>query len=204
MESNDVDGQANSLVPTTLREILVTLEPFKDGRNRISISRDTVFEDSVAIFKNTGYDMRKPCKIVFEGEPALDGGGPKREYFTLLLASLLSPRIPVRLFEGQSGRILPIHNADALRAHMFKVAGKMVASSIVNGCSGFSYFSPAAYTYLVTNSIEKVLEIVSVEDVPDTEILDVINQVRHHFFIVVNILIIVDKNRLSFEADYLI
>jgi hypothetical protein len=41
----------------------------------------------------------------------------------------------------------PIHNADALRAHLFKVAGKVVASSIVNGCPGFPYFPPAAYTY---------------------------------------------------------
>ena len=151
----------------------------KDGRNRISISRETVLEDSIAIFKNPGFDMSKPCKIVFEDEPAIDGGGPKREYFTLLLASLLSPNISVRLFEGQSGRILPIHNADALRAHLFKVAGKVVASSIVNGCPGFPYFSPAAYTYtyLVTNSIEEVLEVFSVDDVPDIQILEIINQV---------------------------
>jgi hypothetical protein len=86
--------------------------------------------------------MSKPCKIVFEDEPAIEGGDPKREYFTLFLASLLSPNISVRLFEGQSGRILPIHNADALRAHLFKVAGKVVASSIVNGCPGFPYSPP--------------------------------------------------------------
>ena len=177
VESNDTDGLANCIIPTTLGEVLAALEPFKDGRNRISISRETVLEDSIAIFKNPGFDMSKPCKIVFEDEPTIDGGGPKREYFTLLLASLLSPNISVRLFEGQSGRILPIHDADALRAHLFKVAGKVVASSIVNGCPGFPYFPPAAYTYLVTNSIEEVLEVFSVDDVPDIQILEIINQV---------------------------
>lgn len=176
-ENDIVDDHVIPPAPTTLQDVLAGLEPFKFSHNRINVSRESIFQDSIAIFKNPGFDMSKPCKIVFEDEPAIDGGGPKREYFALLLASLLSPNIPVRLFEGQSNRILPIHNADALRAHLFKVAGKMIASSVVNGGACFPHFSPAAYTYIATNSIQAVLDVVGVEDIPDTEILDCINQV---------------------------
>jgi hypothetical protein len=34
VESNDTDGLANCIIPTTLGEVLAALEPFKDGRNR--------------------------------------------------------------------------------------------------------------------------------------------------------------------------
>lgn len=177
-ETEVVENNVSSdISPITLQGVLLELEPYKLCHNRITILRESIFQDSISIFKNPSFDMSKPCKVNFEDEPSVDGGGPKREYFTLLLSSLLSPNIPVRLFEGQSNRILPIHNADALRAHLFKVAGKMIACSVVNGCPCFPHFSPAAYTYMSTSSIEAVLDVITVEDIPDAEILDYIHQV---------------------------
>ena len=50
-------------------------------------------------------------------ERCIDGGGPKREYFTL--RELLSASSAVRIFEGRDEKYLPFHNSDALRSKLF-------------------------------------------------------------------------------------
>ena len=85
-------------------------------------------------------------KVTFEGEPAIDGGGPKRELFTITIHALLSPSATPRLFEGRNGHFLPMHNTDALRANLFKVASRIVAS-ILQGGPGFPIFPMSVYSY---------------------------------------------------------
>jgi hypothetical protein len=63
-----------------------------------------------------------------DGEPAIDGGGPVREFYTILIRELLSPSLTVRLFEGKDPSFIPIHNTDALRSNLFKVAWFWFAS----------------------------------------------------------------------------
>ena len=69
-----------------------------------------------------------------------------------------------------------MHNTDALRASLFKVAGRMITASIVNGCPGFPCLSPAVYAYLISNSCQGV-DIVK-EDIVDLEIRQVLSLVR--------------------------
>ena len=66
--------------------------------HRLSVDRKSIFEDSVSLFKKSSFDFRSPV-IVFENEPAVDGGGARREYFTLLLKSLVSPTNTVSIGE---------------------------------------------------------------------------------------------------------
>ena len=75
-----------------------------DGTNlkRISVSRENILEDSIIHFKKHDYNCE--VRVCFEGEPAIDAGG--REYFTMLLKSLVSCKSSIRLFEGKEGTIL--------------------------------------------------------------------------------------------------
>ena len=129
---------------STLKDILEKLRPLPGAPMRLTVNRSSILTDSISIFKQK-FDFTKPRKITFEGEPAIDGGepaidggGPKREFFTILLRELLSSSASIRLFEGRDNIFLPMHNTDALRSNLDKVARRMIASSIVQGGPGFS------------------------------------------------------------------
>ena len=100
------------------------MRPTPGARQRLIINRSSVFEDSIAYFKQRELDFSTPIKITFEGEPAVDGGGPVREFFTILMRELLSTSLTVRLFEGKDHCFIPIHNTDALRSNLFKLREK--------------------------------------------------------------------------------
>ena len=77
MKSHDADE------PLNLAEHLQKLAPTKITPQRLSVSRDSLFQDSTSFFKKSSFDFDSAMKIEFENEPAIDDGGPKREYFTL-------------------------------------------------------------------------------------------------------------------------
>ena len=60
---------------------------------------------------------------------------------------------------------------------MFKVAGRMIAASIVNGGPSFPYLSPAVYKYFTSKSTENVLPDITRSDVVDYEVLQAIDKV---------------------------
>ncbi|XP_068725046.1 G2/M phase-specific E3 ubiquitin-protein ligase-like [Montipora capricornis] len=60
---------------------------------------------------------------------------------------------------------------------MFKVAGRMIAASIVNGGPSFPYLSPAVYKYLTSKSTENVLPDITRSDVVDYEVLQAIDKI---------------------------
>ncbi|XP_028400610.1 G2/M phase-specific E3 ubiquitin-protein ligase-like [Dendronephthya gigantea] len=169
MENIDADE------PLNLAEHLQKLAPTKITPQRLSVDRGSLFKDSVSFFKKSSFDFDSPVKIVFENEPAIDGGGPRREYFTLLLNCLVSPSNFVRLFEGSEARLLPMHNTDALRASLYKVAGRIIATSIFNGGPGFPFLSPAIYSYLISG-LSQDIDIVK-EDIADIDIRDIVTQI---------------------------
>lgn len=161
----------------SVEQILRALKPRNCTPFRITVRRESIFADSISFFKKRDYDINKPVKVTFEAEAAIDGGGPRREYFTLLLQSILSPTAPVRVFEGTSSVVQVVHNTDALRASMFKVVGRMISASIVNGGPSFNHLSSAVYRYLTSQTTETALDDVTKSDVVDYEVLQAIDKV---------------------------
>ena len=162
----------------SLCELLKSVVPDSGvALKRIVINRGSILSDSIALFKQRDFDFNSPVMVTFEGEPAIDGGGPKCEYFTLLLRELLSASSAIRLFEGRDGKYLPFHNSDALRSKLFLVAGRMVAS-IINGGPGFPHFSQAVWQYILSQDSGKITEHLTKDDVVDYEIVEAINKVK--------------------------
>ena len=145
---------------------------------RLTVSRSSIFADSVSLFKQRNFDFKKPLKVTFEGEPAIDGGGPRREFFTIVLRQLLSPSTNPRLFEGRNNQFLPMHNTDALRANLYKVAGRIVATSITQGGPAFPVFPKAVYAYFQNPSPNDLTEYLKQDDVVDIDYLDALSKVR--------------------------
>ena len=50
----------------------------------ISVRRKHLWDDSITQFLKPSFDPRKPVTVIFHGEEAADGGGPRKEYFRLL------------------------------------------------------------------------------------------------------------------------
>ena len=96
-------------IVNSLDDVLRSLRPTSKVPKRLCFARESIFEDSIPFFKERNFDFSKPIKITFEREPAVDGGGPLREYFTILLRGLLSSSACVCLFEGRDHCFLPIH-----------------------------------------------------------------------------------------------
>ena len=161
---------------STLKDILEKLRPLPGAPTRLTVNRSSILTDSISIFKQK-FHFTKPLKITFEGEPAIDGGGPKREFFTILLRELLSSSASIRLFEGRDNIFLPMHNTDALRSNLYKVAGRMIASSIVQGGPGFPNFPIGLYKYFQKQEPNDLIDYIGKEDVVDVDCLDALSKV---------------------------
>jgi hypothetical protein len=161
-----------------LSGLLKQMQTKHGSLRRLTISRNSIFEDSIAHFKMRNFDYTARIKVTFEGEPAVDGGGPVREFFTILMRQLLSSSSQVRLFEGRNSHFLPLHNTDALRSNLFKVAARMVAASICHGGPGFPVFPRAVYMYFQNPDPYDLIEFVTREDVVDIDVVMALDKVE--------------------------
>jgi len=69
---------------------------FMQAHFQIKIRRDNLLEDSLNNLVNRDSQtlsklLRKPMRVYFEGEPAIDEGGVKKEYFQLVFKELFNP-----------------------------------------------------------------------------------------------------------------
>ena len=66
--------------------------PWEDGHVKICVRRSHLLLDSVdAIMALSREDMRKRWRIEFLGEPAIDAGGPTKEWFELVSEQVFDP-----------------------------------------------------------------------------------------------------------------
>ena len=108
----------------------------------IIVRRSHIFADASRTFSRPTFNPTKLLRVTFVGEAALDEGGPRREFFRLLMQSAVSSS---GIFEGSSGHLVPIHSLEALSSNKFYVVGKMFATSIVQGgLAPFCFAKPVA------------------------------------------------------------
>ena len=86
------------------------------------------------------------------------------------------------LFEGMEDRKLPIYSAEGIHSRLFQLVGKMVAYLIFHLDIGVPCFSPAAYHYIASGSLETAAGYCCLDDVNDYEARDVITKVRKTLF----------------------
>ena len=117
--------------------------------------------------------------ISFENQPAVDTGGPKREFYAQLFHGIVTSDgsvVPL-MFEGAEGRLMPSYNSSVVYTGMMKIMGKIIAHSIVQCGVGFPYLSPVCYWYLITGDVSKAISYGNTEDVRDIEYADLIHKV---------------------------
>ena len=99
--------------------------------------------------------------MTFVGESAVDDGGPRREYFRLVLAEMMKQS---HLLAGPPSCKVPQHNALALRNGEFYLIGSIIVLSLMQGGPAPTFFAPSVVEYLFRGQCP---EIPSISDIPD-------------------------------------
>lgn len=123
-------------------------------------------------YKNPSFNLRSPLNVQFVSsgtiEPGIDAGGPRREFFHMLMSELVRGSFNgIQIFEGEKGHLVPVNNYELLSTHFFEIVGKMVLHSLLNQCRGLEGISPAVATYIVSGNRDSVLEHLTIHDIPD-------------------------------------
>ena len=90
----------------------------------------------------------------------MDEGGPKREYFQLVLGELANNNA---LFDGGSQRRILRHNVIELKGSSYLIAGRIIALPLIYGGPAPHFFARAIAEYFLGITSYTV----SIEDVPD-------------------------------------
>ena len=117
-----------------------------DEFQHLRIRRHAIWQDTCRALKRSNFDFTKPLKITFIAEPAVDDGGPSREFFSEVLRSIFQNG---NLFQGQEDCKAIVHNVGALCNEEFKVAGQVIAMSMVHGWRSPSCISKHMFSYMI-------------------------------------------------------
>lgn len=140
---------------------------------RINVRRSHLYQDAVRAFSRPTFNVSKLLKVVFVGEPSVDDGGPRREFYQLLMKEVFTLS---GLFTGWPENVVPVHNVTAVASNKFYVIGKMITACLVHGGQPPVCFSRAVAEYLVYNEIKCEA---SLDDIPDHVIRQKLTKVGH-------------------------
>jgi len=130
---------------------------------RIHIRRSSVFSDALRQFSKGSFDVTKMLQVRFVGEEAVDTGGPRREFFHLLLREIFTSS----LFAGYPDHVVLNHNLEAVASEKYYMIGKMISTCIIQGGEAPVCFLNAVADFLVYDEVRSP---VCLEDIPDLEI----------------------------------
>lgn len=108
----------------------------------ILVSRNGLLQSAKDAVSNCNFSWTKIPIVIFVGEEALDCGGPRREFFRLLMLEVQSS---LGIFEGKPGHLFFTYDQMALEQHKYELAGKLIAWSVAHGGPGFKALDPCLY-----------------------------------------------------------
>ena len=145
---------------------------------KVDIDGDEYVSDALAIYKSPEFDPTRPLRIAFQNQPAIDTGGPRKEFYERVYGKLAKgDDLAFQLFEGPPTRLVPVYNTRIVFSGVMKCIGKMIAHSIAQCGIGLSRFSPVCYWYLVHQDIDKAISYAEISDIHDIEVAACVNEV---------------------------
>ena len=112
---------------------------------QIVVRRKHLWEDALHRFQS-GINFRKYIRVTFVGEPAVDDGGPLRDFFHRLMGAIATNNC---LFHGEEDCRVPAPNVTALEKRTYQYVGEMIAVSFIHGGPSPTFFAPSVVDYIV-------------------------------------------------------
>ncbi|KAJ8049656.1 putative E3 ubiquitin-protein ligase HERC4 [Holothuria leucospilota] len=138
------------------------------------VSRDTLFEDNIAFFKNK-FQSNRPISVRFVGEKAVDAGGPIRENFRILMRKLHAAELNM-FFGTHSHNLLPSNNQMLLYSGMFEVLGN-IAAGIINGVPLKLPLHPAVIDCILDRPRDEQFGKISIDDILDVDLKEFLTKI---------------------------
>lgn len=137
----------------------------------IQLRRDHILEDALTQLSKTSNrnNLRKQLKISFVGEPGVDEGGVKKEFFSLLTAQLFDPNFG--MFIEKNERFLWF-NSGSLECNLnFEMVGILLGLALYNEVILSLKFPQAVYKKLIAEGSRKpmISERVGLEDLQEID-----------------------------------
>lgn len=113
------------------------------------IRRGHLVEDAFAQLARTSqYDLKKPLRVSFYGEQAVDAGGPTKEFFLLAVKELFDPNFGMFVIspETQTFYFRPDSLENAVE---FELVGILLGLAVYNGALLSVHFPLALYKKLM-------------------------------------------------------
>ena len=144
----------------------------EDDVRRLTVRRKHLLEDTLKSLKRTPWKPSLHLQVVFIGEPGVDDGGPRQEYFRLLLNKIAQSNT---YFMGPENKRVPVHNVLRLQDQSFYYIGQIIALSLLHDGPCFNCLAPTVARYIL--GIE---DVASTDDIPDTILQSKVKAVSSH------------------------
>jgi hypothetical protein len=136
----------------------------KDEYLRVKVRRKFAWRDfKMKAARYTPNDWKCKLKVQFVGEPAVDEGGPRREFF-----GLIDRTVSYALLIGENGKKTCIHNVMALRDNEYFLYGQCIAMAVTQGSPGPQCFASSVANYILYGDLKRLNP--TIEEIPDKEI----------------------------------
>lgn len=97
----------------------------------IEVRRDNILEDTLNKIVQPNINFKKPLRIQFAGEPGIDEGGVRKEFFQILIKRLFDPNFG--MFNYNEKQVLYWFNGFSHEANIqFELIGTLMALAIYN------------------------------------------------------------------------
>ncbi|XP_077863614.1 G2/M phase-specific E3 ubiquitin-protein ligase-like, partial [Saccoglossus kowalevskii] len=138
---------------------------------RVNILRSTFWKTAVRAINRPDFLPNKLIKVSFIGESAVDDGGPRREFCSLLINSVKTCGV----LEGKENNLSFSHDLRFLAERRYFTAGKMVAISLCHGGPGLHCLSQATFQYMARGCVEQPI---AIDEIPDYDIQLIAKQIQ--------------------------
>ena len=163
------------VVETSKPQQLFTISRMEDSEE---LKRDILVN-----YKSTKTNLKARPRVRFEEEEGVESG-PVREFLLSAMKiadeGIGSTSKPVLFFEGDRDRRLPLHDHSLRLTGAFKAIGRIIGHCALHGGPALHGLSPAIKYYLANPAVDLVESPppISVEDLPDTDLRQLITEVR--------------------------
>ena len=136
-------------------------------------------EAALAFYKCKTFDKKASVRIAIHGQPAVDTGGIRRQFFCVVFQKLSSETVGV--FDGLPNRLRPAYKASTLASGILSTIGTMIAHSFLLDGQGFPYMAEYCY-YYIAGCFDLALSSVTIDDT-SLNVKAIINQVTLMIFV---------------------
>lgn len=91
-------------------ETTITLEEIMKQKIKVRIDADDILADAIALYKRSDFDPYRPVRVSFNGQPAVDTGGVKQQFFSDLFEKFVESTDLKLFVEGPPSRLLFSYN----------------------------------------------------------------------------------------------